>query len=161
MLGLRWMLFLLADHGLRPAKVVLSVGLALLAFFCWIRLVLGIVGFEPKTKDEQLPAGQSPVLWPITFLFLFDRMIPAYKIREEHYAITKVYRMATVHEINADPGALSEPPYPMYYLGYKYFVWPAGDAELRRLEKWLAAARIIGVVFTVFLLAAINALTSS
>jgi hypothetical protein len=44
----------------------------------------------------------------------------------------------------------------MYYLGYKYFVWPAGDAELRKLEKWLVVARIVGVVFTVFLLAAIN-----
>jgi hypothetical protein len=160
MIGFRWMLFMLADHGLRPGKVVLSVGLALLVFFCWFRLILGIVGFEPMSKDEQLPAGQSPVLWPITFLFLFDRMIPAYKIREEHYAITKVYRIATADEIKAGPSALGGPPYPMCYLGYKYLVWPAGDVELRRLEKWLVVARIIGVVFTVFLLAAINALTS-
>jgi hypothetical protein len=160
MLGFRWTLFLLADHGLRPAKVVWSVGIALLALFCWFWLILGIVGFEPKSKDNQVPAGQSPVLWPITFLFLFDRMIPAYKIREEHYAITKVYRKATEGEIKAGPRAPGEPPYPMYYLGNKYLVWPAGDTEQRKLEKWLVVARIIGLVFTIFLLAAINALTS-
>jgi hypothetical protein len=48
----------------------------------------------------------------------------------------------------------------MRYLGKTYFVWPAGDAELRRAEKWLVVLRIIGVIFTVFLLAAINTIVS-
>ena len=48
----------------------------------------------------------------------------------------------------------------MRYLGKTYSVWPMGDAELRQAEKWLVVLRIIGVVFTVFLLAAINTIVS-
>jgi hypothetical protein len=48
----------------------------------------------------------------------------------------------------------------MRYLGKTFFVWPAGDAELRQAEKWLVVLRVIGVVFTVFLLAAINTIVS-
>jgi hypothetical protein len=47
----------------------------------------------------------------------------------------------------------------MDYLGRKFDVWPAGDNELRQVEKWLVVLRMIGVVLTVFLFAAINALT--
>jgi hypothetical protein len=159
MIAYQWTLFLLADHGMRPAKVVWSVGIALLAFLAWFWYVLGIVGFEPKPEGNALP-GQPPALWPVTFLFLFDRMIPAYKIREEHYAITRVYRIATAAEIKAGPLQPGAPPYPIRYLGKTLLVWPAGDVDLEKVEKWLVVLRVIGVVFTIFLLAAINALAS-
>jgi hypothetical protein len=158
MIGFQWMLFLLADFGLRPAKVVWSVGITLLAFSLWFWLVLGIVGFEPKRQEEQAATAGPPPLWPISFLFLFDRMIPAYKIRDEHYSIAKLYRRATAGEIDAGTRAQEGPPYPMHYLGRKYLVSPADAADLQRVEKWLVVLRIIGVVFAVFLLAAINEL---
>jgi hypothetical protein len=155
----QWTLFLLADHGMRPAKVVWSVGIALLVFLGWFWFVLGIVGFEPKSEGNPLP-GQLPTLWPVTLLFLFDRMIPAYKIRDEHYAITRVYRKATAAEIHAGPLEPGAPPYPIRYLGKTLLVWPAADGDVEKAEKWLVVLRIIGVVFTIFLLAAINALAS-
>jgi len=156
----QWTLLGLADHGLRPGKVVWSVGITLLAFLFWFWVFLGIVGFEPRSKDKEAAAAHPPLLWPITLLLLFDRLIPAYRIRDEHYAIAKVYRKATPDEIRAGPSAPGEPPYPMRYLRKTFFVWPAGDAELRQAQKWLVVLRIIGVVFTVFLLAAINTIVS-
>src|SRR5262245_52591565 len=93
MIGFDWSLYVLADHGLRPAKVVWSVLATLIVFFALFWLWLGIVGFEPKRKDDP-PTPPAPVIWPITFLFLFDRLIAAYQLREEHYGITKVHRTA-------------------------------------------------------------------
>ena len=156
----QWTLLGLADHGLRPGKVVWSVGITLLAFLFWFWVILGIVGFEPRSKDKEAAAAHPPLLWPITLLLLFDRLIPAYRIRDEHYAIAKVYRRATPDEIQAGLGPPADPPYPMRYLRKTFFVWPAGDAELRQAQKWLVVLRIIGVVFTVFLLAAINTIVS-
>lgn len=159
-LAFQWTLLGLADHGLRPGKVVWSVGIALLLFLLWFWFILGIVGFEPRSKDKEAAVAQPPLLWPITLLLLFDRLIPAYRIRDEHYAIARVYRKATPDEIQAGPRAPGDPPYPMRYLGKTYSVWPMGDAELRQAEKWLVVLRVIGVVFTVFLLAAINTIVS-
>ena len=93
-------------------------------------------------------------------LFLFDHLIPVYRIREQHYAIGKVYRWATPAETKTGSAkAPGEPPYSMVYLKHKFDVWPAGDDALRQVEKWLVVLRMIGVVLTVFLFAAINALT--
>jgi hypothetical protein len=156
-LAFQWMLFLLADHGLRPAKVVWSVALTLWVFMIWFWLIIGIVGFEPKRDEKEAAAGEAPALWPISILFLFDRMIPLYRIRDEHYAIAKVYRRASADEIDARRGQPG-PPYPMYYFGRKYLLSPGGEADLRRTEKWLVVLRVMGVVFTIFLLAAIGEL---
>jgi hypothetical protein len=158
MITFDWGLYLLADHGLRPAKVVWSVLIALAAFALLFWLRLGIVGFEPKRKEENQPSETPPDVWPISFLFLFDRLIPLYQIREEHYAISKFYRRASRKEAKTTSGAFGGPPYPMSYFGAKVLVWPATDAERRRAEKWLVVLRVIGVIFTVFLLAAINTL---
>jgi hypothetical protein len=151
--GFQWMLYLLADHGLRPGKVLWSVIITLLVFSGFFWFLLGIIGFEPKTKDS--PPG---VVWPISFLFLFDRLIPAYKIREEHYAIGRVYRRATKAEIKAAASGAGAPPSPMRYLGMTFWAWPADDAKLHQAEKWLTVLRVVGTVFAVFLLAAINTL---
>jgi hypothetical protein len=153
-----WGLYLLADHGLRPAKVVWSVLIALVAFVALFWLWLGIVGFEPKRKEAEQPSEAAPDIWPISLLFLFDRPIPLYQIREEHYAISKFFRRATRKETRTTPSAFGGPPYPMSYFGTKVLVWPATDAERRRVESWLVVLRVVGVIFTVFLLAAINTL---
>lgn len=158
MLAFEWLLFLIADHGFRPGKVIWSVVITLLAFSCLFWFVLGIVGFEAKSKDDRQQGPKPPSLWPVSFLFLFDRLIPAYKIRNEHYEIARVYRKATAAEIEAVRRNPGEPPYPIRYLGFNFLVWPAGDAKLRQLETWVIVLRVVGVALTVFLLAAINTL---
>ena len=155
-LGFQWTLYLLADHGIRPGKVVWSVIIVLVVFFLLFWFPLGIVGFEPKEKEKSAQAGGP---WPLNVLFLFDRMLPLYKIREEHYAIARFFRRATAAEIGPGREALAEPPYPMRYFGKTTMVVPASEDEKKRAEKFLLFLRIIGLVLTVFLLAAINALT--
>jgi hypothetical protein len=195
-IGVQWMTGAIADHGLRPAKAVWWVLAVLLVFWLWFWCKLQIVGFEPKGKDENPPSAEhqdaadrhAPILakapepWPITFLFLFDRLIPIYQIREEHYSIVKVYRRPSATELAranraiaaepaqtnpAPPGgiqqlkpAVSPPPYPMRYMGMRTLVWPADDAERERFEKWLVVLRVIGIGLSVFLLAAVNTLIS-
>jgi len=160
-----WALFAVADHGLRPAKVVWWV-LGVLAFFWWFFWFrLKIVGFEPNSDNSDKQPAQTrpraPALWPVTVLFLFDRLIPIYKIRDEHYAIDNFYRKASAEEIAKASGPPTDPPYALTYLRRKYLVWPSSAVERARAEKSLVILRVIGVCFTVFLLAAINALTAS
>jgi hypothetical protein len=155
-IAFNWGLYLLADHGLRPAKVVWWVLGTLILSAAWFWFRLRIIGFEPKRKDDAPPAAASEI-WPLGFLFLFDRLIPLYQIRDEHYAISKYYRRATRGELKA--ASVATTPRPMVFLGRKVLVAPATDAEARRVEKWLVVLRVIGAIFTVFLVAAIASLT--
>jgi hypothetical protein len=157
--GVQWMLFLLADHGLRPGKVVWWVILTLLAFAVWFWFVIGIVGFVPKRESEQ--QQRAPNVWPVSLLFLFDRMIPIYRIRDEHYSIGTVYCIASRKQLEGETLTAEGPPFQMSYLGRKHLVWPGSEADLRRVDKWLALLRVLGAIYAVFLLAAINALTRS
>jgi hypothetical protein len=159
-LGFQWMLYAVAGHGIRPGWAVWWVIGVLGAFFVLFWIILGIVGFDPKEKDkDKEPKPAAPDPWPLTVLFLFDRLLPLYKIREEHYAVARYYRLATDAEIEAGRLGPAQQPEEMRYLFWKLPVIPVTDAENKRAEKWLLILRIIGLVLTVFLLAAINALT--
>jgi hypothetical protein len=163
-LAYQWVLWGLADHGFRPSKALLATVVVLVAFWLWFWFKLRIVGFEPKSEEKSKPhLGQkqsmaSPDIWPIGPLFLFDRLVPVYRIRDEHYSIARYFRGARADEIPAqrNPG---KPPYRMAFFRKSYFVYPVGEEEKARAEKWLVVLRVIGVVLSVFLLAAINALT--
>jgi hypothetical protein len=165
-LAYQWALWGLADHGFRPSKALPVTLLVLGAFWLWFWFKLRIVGFEPKSEDkskEHLGQEQSaavPDIWPIGPLFLFDRLIPVYKIRDEHYSIARYFRAAYADEKPArhHPG---NPPYRMVFFRKSCFVCPVGDEEKARAEKWLVVLRVIGVVLSVFLLAAVNALIRS
>src|SRR5205823_2840431 len=127
-LAFQWALLAVADHGLRPGKAMWWV-LGVLAFFmCGFWLFARIIGFEPKSEEAATPAPEGstapPVVWPVSILFLFDRLIPVYRIREEHYAITRFFRKATPAEIKAAPKDPGTPPFAMQYLGQKFFVCP-------------------------------------
>jgi hypothetical protein len=156
MIGFNWGLYGLADFGLRPAKVVWSILITVFVFAVWFWLYLRVIGFEPKRKDDA-PPGATPDIWPLGFLFLFDRLIPLYQIRDQHYAISKFYRRVTRGELKVAP--VGSAPTPMLFLGRKVLVAPATEAEARRVEKWLVVLRAIGAIFTIFLLAAIASLT--
>jgi hypothetical protein len=157
--GFRWILYVLADHGLRPGKVLWSVTLTLVLFAELFWFGLGVVGYESKSNDDRKPTASRPIIWPvISFLFLFDRLIPLYEIRKEHYAITTVYRRASKKEIQERQASEAAPPYAMSFYGQTLYVWPLGSEKLAQFEAWLAVLRIIGVVLAVFLLAAIKKL---
>jgi hypothetical protein len=165
-LAYQWALWGLADHGFRPSKALLATLFVLGVFWLWFWFKLRIVGFEPKSEEkskEHLVQKQSvavPDIWPIGPLFLFDRLVPVYRVRDEHYSIARYFRAARANEISAhrDRG---NPPYRMAFFRKNCFVYPVGDEEKARAEKWLVVLRIIGVVLSVFLLAAINALIRS
>jgi hypothetical protein len=184
----QWMMWAIADHGLRPAKAVWWVLAVLLSFWIWFWFKLKIVGFEPKAKGESPQSAEkakgaanrqvaalpkAPEPWPISFLFLFDRLIPVYQIREEHYSIDKVYRRSSPGETAKAKGAIAAnsadakaksavrpSPCTMRYMGIRTSVWPADDKDRERFEKWLVVLRVIGIGLSGFLLAAVNALIS-
>jgi hypothetical protein len=156
MLAFNWGFYGLADYGLRPAKVAWSILITVAVFAAWFWFGLRVIGFEPKRKDDAPPAA-APDVWPLGFLFLFDRLIPLYQIRDQHYSISKFYRRATRSELKAAPTASTGTP--MVFLGRKVLVAPTTEAEARRIEKWLVLLRAIGAIFTIFLVAAIASLT--
>ena len=156
----QWMVYPLADHGIRPIKLLYWLFFVLAVFSILFHWVFRIVGFKPKEKDS---AGKGrkksdpPTPWPLGFIFLFDRAVPLYKIREEHYAIDTYFRKATIAEIKGKRSPAG-PPYEMRHFGIKSWVHPVTEDENRRAERWLVVLRIIGAILALFLLPAINAL---
>jgi hypothetical protein len=91
-----------------------------------------LAGCAQLVGHRYSPGGA--VALAVTWLFLFDRLIPLYQIRDEHYSIKRVFRRATPSEKKAGPRAPGEPPYQAQYLGWKFFVWPLDDPQLRHVE---------------------------
>jgi hypothetical protein len=90
--SLGFLLSKIADHGYHPEKVgwfVLGTILLFLGIF-WVGL--RIVGLKPKDKE---------IIHPIGLMFLFDRLLPAYQIREDHYNIDKFYKRGTPSVLRA------------------------------------------------------------
>jgi hypothetical protein len=174
-LAFRWVLRTVADHGYRPGKAVYGVLLTLAFFWSIFWLRLNIVAFEsekkPDAASKATQAGQldpnsaseakaEPSLLPVSFLFLFDRLIPAFEIREENYSIGKVYgRVTSLGSFWSKPSDnSSQAVHEIKYLRITHNLIPLGEKEEDRFKKWLIALRIIGVAWGVFLLAALNAL---
>ncbi len=151
------LLWAVADHGFRPGKVVGPIVTVLVFFWLLFWFGLRIVGFDPQTGERPPPGEKEP--WPIGFMFLFDRLIPQYRIRDEHYAIARYYRRATRAEKKADR-AKGKAPCPVNYFGFKIPVRPLDEDGADRVETCLVVLRIIGVGLTVFVFAAIGALVA-
>src|SRR5439155_8480929 len=130
--------------------------LAFFWWFFWFRLK--IVGFEPNSDNSDKQPAQTgpraPALWPVTVLFLFDRLIPIYKIRDEHYAIDNFYRKASAKEIAKASGPPTDPPYALTYLRRKYLVCRLLLEKKQNLDKFVAITLAIGAGFTFILLTA-------
>jgi hypothetical protein len=138
------LLWLVADHGYRPEKVGWFVVATLIGsaayFWLWVR----VVGFMPAKKNTIRPIGLA---------FLFDRLLPAYKIREDHYDIDTFFVWVR------KPGHLLNVKY-MSYLWFKVPVVKAQQRDVQRAEMCLDFVKVIGLVLAIFLVAAINALFS-
>jgi hypothetical protein len=145
------LLWLVADHGYRPEKVgwfVLGT-LGSAAIYFWF--VLRIVGYVPAKKN---------VVHPIGFIFLFDRLLPAYRIREDHYNIAAFYKLAgpKIRRQRGRPRAGAPGVATLRYWRMNLPVVRANGKDVRRAEMCLDVVKIVGLVLAIFLVAAINAI---
>jgi hypothetical protein len=140
-------LWLIADNGYRPEKVGWFVVLAIAAFAAYFCLVLRVVGLLPKEKRIILPMG---------VLFLFDRLLPAYQIRADHYHIASFFKRVPRKMRKSQDLKTKK----MRYLWWDIPVVATNEVERLRVERSLDVLKIIGLVLAVFLVAAINAIVS-
>jgi hypothetical protein len=140
-------LWVIADNGYRPEKVGWFVVLAMIGFGAYFCFALRVVGLLPKEKHIILPMG---------ILFLFDRLLPAYQIREDHYHIAAFFKRVP-RKMRKSQHLKTET---MRYLWWDIPVVVTSEAERLRVQRSLDILKIIGLVLAVFLVAAINAIVS-
>jgi len=135
-------LWLLADNGYRPEKVGwFVVGIILfsgLYFWFFIR----VIAIQPEGKNKLLPVG---------VMFLFDRLLPAYHIREDHYKIARYMKWVTrTQDVTKE----------FHYFKVRFRVVEADAKSTERTEKLLGFIKFLGLVLAIFLVAALNALVN-
>jgi hypothetical protein len=142
------LLWLVADHGYRPQKVGWIVAATIIGAAAYFWLRIKIVAFMPLKKD---------IVRPIGLAFLFDRILPAYRIREENYNIEAYYKLASKANQSAD-----EPKYIRYLhiFGCKIPVVKADEEDVRHVDRCLDILKAVGIVLAIFLVATVNALFS-
>lgn len=134
---------ILADHGYRPERIGWFVLLTLLVFMLALfPLWLGIVGYSVKSRPDKIKL--------IGLVFLFDRLLPAYRLREENYEIAHYYVLPKKGE-NRNCAMLN-------FRQFSWIVAEANERETERVQKWLDVLRFLGLVFTIFIIAAISKL---
>lgn len=176
-IGFGVILWGLADHGLRPSKVVWWALGTLAGFWLLLRFGFGVVGFVPAgAPDREGPLG----LRPVGPLFLLDHLIPFLGIRDEHHAIARFYRTAgPAGSGSATPGAAatataaSQDQDPTQHPAQHpdrdpsgrpgqarlrrrtLLVRPVDNAERARIDHVLALLRVIGIVLTIVVVLAV------
>jgi hypothetical protein len=137
------MLWLLADHGYRPERIGWFVmGTLLFFMLALFPFWLGIVGYSVKGRPDKVN--------PVGLVFLFDRLLPAYRLREENYEIAHYYVLPKKGD-NRNCAVLN-------YHQLSWIVAEANERETERAEKWLDVLKFLGLVFTIFIIAAIGKL---
>jgi hypothetical protein len=159
LLGFQGGLYFLADHDYRPAKVLWFVTVTLVGFWIWFLWPLNVVAYTSKMRSsiDDGPADlESSKIKPLGFVFLFDRMLPTYQIDSGHYEIAGYFKRIPISEI-----ARRTSPLPIVRR-LMFFQWPVeritNEREVDRVESSLRFLRLLGVVFAIFLAAAISAL---
>lgn len=134
---------ILADHGYRPERIGWFVLITLLFFMLTLfPFWLGIVGYSVESRPDKVK--------PVGLVFLFDRLLPAYRLREENYKIAHYYVLPKKGE-NRNCAVLS-------FRQWSWIVTEANERETEQAEKWLDVLRFLGLVFTIFIIAAISKL---
>ncbi|MEF3367165.1 hypothetical protein V3H18_11530 [Methylocystis sp. 9N] len=142
---IQYVLWWLADHGYRPEGVIKYVALTVVAFWLLLQLVLGVVGYsvdEGKGKGEERP----PRIKPISLMFLLGKLIPAYNIREEHAKRTTFYVL---------PTGAQDVTFPFRRFLKNWEVCRADVKQQDQAELYIDALRLLGLIFAIFLAAAI------
>ena len=147
----RGLLYFLADHGYRPGKVLRFVSGTVIMFWLIFLLHLRVVAYTSSAGSEDAgPFVNKNKLRPIGLIFVIDRLMPGYWISETHYKIREFYKIKRVSNIE---------PAIRRLLFIKLSVVPVTDqVELARIERTLNFLRIIGMIYAVFLAAAISSL---
>jgi hypothetical protein len=140
---LSFILWLLADHGYRPERIGWYV-LGALLFFTFILFPywLKIVGYSVDSEPN-VPKN-------LGLVFFFDRMLPAYRLREENYRIVRYY----VRLKKGDPRTVGH----LKIFNQNIAIGEASEMERAKAEWWVDVLRFIGFVFAVFIIAAISKL---
>jgi hypothetical protein len=145
------LLWLIADHGFHPEKVGWFVILSIFVFALLFWFKLKIVGIKVKETNAILPVG---------VLFLFDRLLPAYQIRDDHYRIASFYKKVPLHRSPTDDSSERVDLRTLRYIPLARVVVETNEMEREHAEKYLSVLKVIGLVLAIFLVAAINAFVS-
>lgn len=140
-------LWLVADHGYRPQKVFWFVAAALIGAVAYFWLWEKVVGFMPANKNA---------IRPISLPFLFDRLLPWYKISEEHYDVDSYYKRVS-KPLKTD-GSDKVPVTYMNLFWFKIPVVKADEGDIIRIRKCLEVMKWTGLLLALFLVAAVKAL---
>lgn len=142
----KYTIWVLADHGYRPERIVWFVIGTIILYWIIVQLLLGIVGYsviEDATEQE------DNVVYPISIIFLFDKLIPAYQVRLDHSKPLRFYVLADAGNGNVK-------------LLKRFFrVWEVVEAthqQQRKMLLCLDTLRWLGLIFAIFLFAAISRL---
>ena len=133
-----------ADHGYRPGKVFWILAATLIGAAAYFRLWLKVVAFAPANKNT---------IWPIGLLFLFDQLLPAYRINEDNYNVQSYYKLAPT-SVQIDDITY------MNLSRRKVALIKADEKDVHHVQKCLSIVKGIGILLAVFLVAAINALVN-
>jgi hypothetical protein len=137
-----YILWFLADGGYRPEKVGWYVGLIILLSFAYFWLFIRVIAIKPEKKQLLLPIGAT---------FLFDRLLPAYQIRQDHYNIEAYLERVPKNH----PRSRS-----FKYMKMTFYVAEANEKTVQRIERVLDLIKFVGLVLAVFLVAALNSLVN-
>jgi hypothetical protein len=103
---------------------------------------LGVIGYSVESSENKIR--------PISILFIFDRLLPAYRIREENYKIARYYVASRATDVR--------PTSVVRHFGKDWVVAEATEQERERIERYLDLLKFSGLVFTIFIIAAISKL---
>jgi hypothetical protein len=130
----------IADFGYRPSKALLFIVPSIFLFQAIFWYWFGIIGYKPQNKTR---------IYPISILFVFDRLIPIYNIRQDHYQIETFYQKA-----RAGASTLTTMP----YLWWKISVVEVTGKRRDRAEVFLDFMKGLGVGLGIFVVATLSAL---
>lgn len=143
---IKYTIWFLADHGYRPERTVWFVIGTVVLYWIIVKYLLGIIGFSVIDDATDLT---SRVVRPLNMIFLFDKLIPAYQLRADHSKPMLFYVRADGGHENTKliKGFLSD-----------HEVMEATPEQQRRMLLCLDTLRWLGLIFAIFLFAAIGRL---
>jgi hypothetical protein len=137
-----FILGVLADYGYRPERIVWWV-IGTVAFaWLFFRYVLKIVAFSVEGDPEKIR--------PVGLVFLFDRLLPAYRIREENYKIHHFFSISDKKDDHAEKK--------VDCISRKFAITESATKAGEWAELSLDILKFVGFVFAIFVVAAISKL---
>ena len=144
-------LWLLVDHGYRPAHIFFWVFFTIAAYLVIYHGFIRVVGFSVAgelAKSDASTWVPKQKIHTIGILFLFDHLLPAYKLRNIDYNVLDYY------ERTRDGTGQ-----PFSCFGIRCLIKKASAAKVRKFERYLNFLRFLGLIYFVFIIAALSNIT--